>query len=199
MQTMKKYLRKVIFILIGISIAWTVLTIWVEYYGDSKEVFVGSNSSSHEALIVYNPDPIYNFDEQICVNFANGLSNQNCYVKVATVKAAKKDTLDYDLYVFCANTYNWAPDWLVKDFIEKHADIKGKKVVAITLGSGSTEQAMMLLEKSINSRQAKLLDSKTYWLLKPNDEKRMEEKNVAVAIDMAEKFGSEMGIRINHP
>lgn len=186
-----------IFVLTGILIVWTALTIWAEYSGGSKVVTIGNNSSFKNVLIVYNPDPIYNLDEQICENFAKGLANENFNVKIATVKVAKKELNHYYLYVFCANTYNWAPDWLVKSYIEKHPHLKDKNAIGITLGSGSTERSQRILEETINSKQAKLLDSKTYWLLKPNDENRMKENNIKVALDMAEKFGTEIGKKIN--
>ena len=59
--------------------------------------------------------------------------NQGMNVNVATVAAAnglKNQSLD--LYVFCANTYNWRPDWPVSRFINKPHPLKGKPVVAIT-------------------------------------------------------------------
>ncbi|MEL6141170.1 MAG: hypothetical protein AAFU67_06100, partial [Bacteroidota bacterium] len=104
---------------------------------------------------------------------------------------------DHHLYVFCANTYNYAPDWGVSRFIKTNHDLlKNKKVVAITLGAGSTESAQKKMEKLIRKKSANLLASKAYWLSRPNDESKPGENNVKVAIDMARKFGQEIGARI---
>ena len=186
-------LRNTGLVLLGIFAVWTALTFWVEYSGIEKVVFEGKDDASKKALIVYNPDPIYKLDEQVCISFAKGLSAHDFRVKIATVEGAKKDTVPYDLYVFCANTYNWAPDWLIKNYIQGHSDLSQQNVVAITLGSGSTSRPKRILEEAINSKGANLLDSRTYWLLRPNDEERMEEKNVEVAKDLAFKFGHEIG------
>ena len=195
---MKKNLKKVAFILLGILICWMALTLWAEYSGGKKIVFIGSESSPKKALIVYNPDPIYNFDERISKSFAEGLSEQNFYVKIATVKSAQKDSEDFDCYVFCANTYNWAPDWLVKDYIINHSNLKGKNVVAITLGSGSTQRAKRKLEETLDLKGAQIMKSETFWLMKPNDENRMHEGNIVVATDMAKDLGYEIGEELNN-
>ncbi len=190
---MNSKLKKTLFIFTASMLAWGLLTLWVEYAGGEKSNAIGNKTAAHTAIIIYNPDPIYNFDEQVCKQFAKGLSKHNFYAKVATVESAKKDTAQYHLYVFCANTYNWAPDWLVKEHIETHAHLSHKNTVAITLGAGSTEQAQRILEATINDKKAKLLGSKTYWLLRPNDESRLDENNVDVALEMAEQFGGDIG------
>lgn len=194
---MKNIFKKMIMILSGVLLFWIALTIWVEYSGGEKTSFVGNRSSSKKALIVYNPDPIYNLDEQVCEKFAEGLAGQDFYIKVATVKSANKDLKEYDLYVFCANTYNWSPDWLINDHIRNHSKLDNKKVVTITLGSGSTKRAKRLLEQVILSKNADLLYSGAFWLLKPNDEERMAEKNTKVATDMAGDLGSEIGLKLS--
>ncbi|NND52266.1 MAG: hypothetical protein HKN54_07660, partial [Flavobacteriaceae bacterium] len=38
-----------------------------------------------------------------------------------------------------------------------------------------------------------LLGSEMYWLLRPNDENRMKDKNVEVAKDQAKAFGKQIG------
>ena len=68
--------------------------------------------------------------------------------------------------------------------------LKGKSVVAITLGSGSTAAAQKALEKLILDRGGQLLDSRSLWLLKPNDELRPEESNVKVSVSMAYAWGT---------
>jgi len=183
----------IINIIIIVLILWLILTVWVQYAGGEKAAIVGNEDAAKRALIVYNPDPFYNLDEQVCKSFAEGLVGHGFTTKVATVKAAQNDTEDYDLYVFCANTYNWSPDWLIQRFIKKHPNLEVKNAVAITLGSGSTKRAKRLLETALCNRDVVLLDSREYWLNRPNDENRMEEKNAKVVNDLARQFGDEIG------
>lgn len=190
---MHRKLKIALYISLGFLAFWTLLTFWVEYAGKQKLEVIGSDGSTKKALIVYNPDPLYNLDEQVCKGFAAGLTAQGISATIATVKMAKKDRTDYDLYVFCANTYNWAPDWQTVKLIKQIPHLDNKNVVAITLGSGSTARAKRKLEEAISARNANLMGSKTYWLLRPNDENRMEEKNNLVATDMATQFGLVIG------
>ncbi|MEO0330642.1 MAG: hypothetical protein AAF223_03005, partial [Bacteroidota bacterium] len=190
---MKKSIKITVFIIGGILLFWTGMTFWVQYTGEQQVVMIGDQSSSKTALIIYNPDPIYNLDEQVCQGFAEGLSRHGFSVKIATVEPAQEDTADYDLYIFCGNTYNWAPDWLIQQFIRDHTSLEGKKVVAITVGAGDTVRSKRKLEEAVISKNAYLMDSRTYWLLRPNDETLMDEKNTQVATDMARVWGEEIG------
>ncbi len=117
---------------------------------------------------------------------------------MATVKAVG-DSPDQpiDLYVFCANTYNWAPDWSVSDFIRNEGRLEGKPVVAITVGSGDTRGTQKALKKLLLERKAALLDSRPLWLLKPNDELRGKESTVAVAVSMAYAWGEDIAKRVH--
>ncbi|MPR31867.1 flavodoxin family protein [Salmonirosea aquatica] len=188
---------KIILLIIPVLLlAWLGLTFWVEYSGEAKVLLVGSSEANHKALIVYNPDPIYNLDEQVCKSFAEGLSRYDYQVVIATVKAAEKDPGKYDCFVFCANTYNWAPDRSIRKFIAQHPMLKGSRIVAITLGSGTTGRSQRILEESISAKGATLLGSEEFWLLRPNDENRMEEANVTIAVVKARLFGSEIGRKL---
>jgi len=190
---MKKILRKVSYVAVGILLVWTILTVWAQYTGAAKTLSFGDASSSKKALIVYNPDPIYNLDEQVCIAFAQGLVTQDFHATVATVQS-QKAAQGYDLYVFCGNTYNWAPDWLITNYINNHQEaFVNKKAIAIMVGAGSTKRAKRLLQQSIKKTNAHLVDARTYWLMRPNDETRMEENNNKVAQAMANAFGVQIG------
>ncbi|MCB0632902.1 MAG: hypothetical protein R2824_34145 [Saprospiraceae bacterium] len=188
---MKKILIKSLKILLWIAVIWGLLTLIAELPGGSKIFDFGVEENQPRAMVFYDPDPFYNLDEQVSKGVAEGLVEEGWQVKVATVKAAKAMNVDADLYVFCANTYNWAPDWAVTGMIRR-TDLAGKPVVAITLGSGSTYRSKRILEARIQQKQANLIDSETYWLMRPNDEERMDERNVAVAVDMAHRLGRKV-------
>lgn len=173
-------------VLFGLLFFWIVLTGWVEAKGPQKSIELGNGKK--QALIVYDPDPIYNLDEKVCLTFGKALAKRGIKVKIATVSAADKlNMADFEAYVFCANTYNWRPDQAVTEFIEK-TSIEDKPVVAITLGSGSTESSQKALEKLIVAKRGKLVSSRSFWLLRPNDERRRKESNVNVALSMVDEW-----------
>ncbi|MVM39397.1 hypothetical protein GO730_20475 [Spirosoma sp. HMF3257] len=186
-------------LVLGIAIFWTLLTIWAECTGPKRSWELGNQPSRINVLIVYDPDPFYNLDEQVSRSFGQALANQGLAVRVATVAAANefKDQ-PVDLYVFCANTYNWRPDWAVSNFIEQKALLANKPVVAITLGSGSTDASQKALEKLIRDRKGILLDSRSLWLSRPNDESRLNESNTQVAVSMARKWGQKIAQQIKY-
>lgn len=188
-----KRLIKLAKILAGIAVVWSILTLVVEIKGAESLSILGDESAPKHALIIYDPDPFYNLDEQVCRGFGEGLMDTSRWeVTLATVRAAKKLNSEYDLYVFCANTYNWAPDWAISHFIKKQARLAGKPAVAITLGSGSTGRSQRILVSQIEKAGFCLLDAQTYWLMRPNDESRMDESNVAVAVEAARNLGLEI-------
>lgn len=172
-----------LYIIIAVIIIWALLTFWAESKGKAKQWTYGKLSSPQKVLIIYDPDPFYNLDEQLCRAFAEELRDKQ--VIVATVAAAEQmEELQFDLYVLCTNTYNWQPDWALSRFVKKSLELKNKPVIAITLGSGSTGTSQKTFEKLILKKEANLVDSRSFWLLKPNDENRLNENNVKVAVSM---------------
>lgn len=186
--------RPLLWIIIGgVLIIWLVLTLIAQQEGKPKVQEIGREYSGRSALIIYNPDLFYNLDEQVCTAFANGLSEKGWKATVATVAAAKElSAQPFDLYVFCANTYNWAPDRAVSNLIKNSVGLEGKNVVAITLGSGSTARAKRNLENLISAQKANLLSSKEYWLMRPNDEAKSDRSNVETATEKAFGHGMEI-------
>jgi hypothetical protein len=181
----KKVQRGIIITGIVIAVLWTALTIWAESKGPARTWQLGDAGAEKKALIVYDADPFYNLDEQVCRSFAAGLAESGMHATVATVAAADSlKSRSFDLYVFCANTYNWRPDWAVTNFI-KEVPIKGQPVVAITLGAGSTTASRKAFEKKITAAGGRLVGSRENWLWRPNDENRTDMPNVPVAVALA--------------
>jgi hypothetical protein len=192
---MKKKVVQMImlFVIAIVIIAWMALTVLVEVTGPKRERSFGEAGAAAKAIIVYDPDPFYNLDQQVCESFAQTLATKGWFAKVMTVAAARKnDCSSFDLYVFCANTYNWAPDWSVTRYIKKDVTLKDKKVVSIVLGAGSTSRSKKAFEDIIKKQGADLVGSRTYWLWKPNDQDRLKESNVKVVVEMAQEFAGEI-------
>jgi hypothetical protein len=201
---MKNLLATAGSLLLMVVVVWGLLTLWVEAEGPAKSQTMGNPASDTKALIVYDPDPLYNLDEKVCKTFGKTLAAQGLRVKIATIAAFSGMSPNapalghYDLYVFCANTYNWRPDWAVSDFIQS-APIAQKPVVAITLGSGSTAAAQRTLEKIISDKEGQLISSRSFWLVRPNDETRLEGSNVAVCLEQVTHWASTLGDSLPRP
>lgn len=197
---MKKLVKITGIAVLIVGVVWAVLTFWVESAGPKRSWTLGDQTARENALIVYDPDPFYNLDEQISRSFGQALADQGIRVTIATVAAAPDvENQPVDLYVFCANTYNFCPDWAVSNFIEKQRTLEDKYVMAITIGGGSTTGAQKVLNQLILSKKGNLLDSRSLWLLRPNDESRLKEPNVAVSVSMAYAWGKQMAERIKSP
>lgn len=197
MKRTKRAMTAILVVLAMTIIIWVVLSVVVAKTGPEKIATIGENGDL-KALIVYDPDPIYNLDEKISIAFAEGLGENGWESKVATVAAAVKIKQSFDLYVFCANTYNWAPDKAIRNYINNNNDLEGKKVVAITLGSGATKRSQRLLERLITQKQGVLIDSRSFWLMKPNDELETKRSNRKIALEMANDFGKKTAENINN-
>lgn len=196
---MKKLSKTVKFLIIlgAFGLVWTALTIVAEKEGKATIYSIGEPTAGQKALLVYDPDPFYNFDEQICKSFANGLASVGWLSKITTVAATTDlKTENFDLYVFCANTYNWNPDRILSDYIKQHKFLKNKNTIAITLGSGSTKRSQRILERIIQKKEANLIGSRSYWLIRPNNEIISDTSNVRTALNQAFIFGQGTAISI---
>jgi len=190
--------QRALLILLSICAIWVILTLFVERAGPVHRETIGDQKVSGKVLVLYDPDPFYNLDQQVCVRFSEALAHHGYSVDILSVRAARTSYIEqYQMFVFCANTYNWAPDWALTAFIRKNRDVlRDKPAVAITLGSGSTSRSKRMLEDYINGTGASLLGSQTYWLMRPNDETRMDESNIDVAVDLANRFGDKIGVLV---
>ncbi|MEJ2005024.1 MAG: hypothetical protein P8X57_08705 [Cyclobacteriaceae bacterium] len=194
---MKRSFRIIVRILLAIMVVWTLLTLWAE--GSNKNIYesFGKENALYKAVILFKPDPFYNLDEQLSNTIAEELVENGFEVKLFSISAYQKQPVT-DLFIICANTYNWAPDWKTISFIKEHAELENSDVAALTLGAGATARSSRLLEKALNDRHARLIDSKEFWLLKPNDEQRMDEPNVEVARELADKWTYEVAQKITN-
>lgn len=183
-------MKKITKWIVAILFIWIVLTVWVEKEGPYDKWNMGNLDSSKKALVLYDPDPFYNLDQQICESVGSVLADNDFNVTLATVAAIQEaKTTDYQLYIFCANTYNWEPDWAICRAIDR-IPIAHKKVIAITVGAGSTSNSQKVFEKLIISKSAILLGSKSFWLWKPNDSSRTNGSNVKVAVKKSREWMS---------
>jgi flavorubredoxin len=195
----KVLLRYVIATLVLIATVWGAITIYVQKKGPARQ-WISGIENQKTALIVYDPDPFYNLDEQICLAFGKELAIHGMNVTIASVAAAEEHNVKirYDVLVYCANTYNWRPDWAITNFIEEYSSLNiNSDVVAITLGAGSTEASQKNLENIIVNSGRNLIESYSLWLWRPNNESKIQEPNVDVAISMAQDWAAQVSSKLN--
>lgn len=177
-----------------IIITWTISTYYVENMGSDLDLkFEVANSEKGSAIIMLDPDPIYDFDKKICIAIAEGFNALDMSANVVSASKIKnQDLTSFDYIVICANTYNFAPDRIIKNLVKTRKDLSGKNVVAVTLGAGSTQRSQELLEGLIKKAGAQLLVSEAYWLLKPNDESIKDLTNEEIAINSARMIPKDL-------
>jgi hypothetical protein len=192
----EKFLRYSSISIVFVTVIWIALTIYAELSGPPKQWNMG-NASGKKVLVVFDPDPFYNLDEKVCLSFAKALGNNEMSVAIVTVAAAEGiDRNKYNAFIYCANTYNWRPDWSITNYIEQNPAKQNQSIVAITLGAGSTDWSRQNFEEVIKKSGGQLLQSYSLWLWRPNDETKMESPNVEVAESMAYQWGTETAIRL---
>ncbi|HEY9009363.1 MAG TPA: hypothetical protein VIM75_24670 [Ohtaekwangia sp.] len=184
---------RLIVTLVIVIIGWTALTLWVERKGPARYWHFSGSNSTMKVLVVFDPDPIYNLDEQVCLSIAKGIAGNRIDATVATVRRAEEmDASGFDGFVLCANTYNWAPDWSITQFAKSTTVMKHRPVMAITLGSGSTQRSQRVFHELLSQQGYALIGSRTLWLMRPNDEARMKESNIDVAKSIAYRTGIQL-------
>jgi hypothetical protein len=75
---MKNLLATAGSLLLMVVVVWGLLTLWVEAEGPAKSQTMGNPASDTKALIVYDPDPLYNLDEKVCKTFGKTLAQCPC-------------------------------------------------------------------------------------------------------------------------
>jgi len=188
-------MKKIIYLIGFLLFLWLLATFYAQLSGEQETVILPVSKSDMSAIVIYNPDPFYNLDEQVCMSLGKGLQREGIEATVMTTKNLYNLTKKYDLYIFCANTYNYAPDWLVSRAIKK-MNLSNENTVAITLGAGSTDRAQRKVEDLLVKANARILGSKAIWWWKTNDERRRSESNILVANQMAEGFGVVMARKL---
>jgi hypothetical protein len=57
-------------------------------------------------------------------------------------------------------------------------------------GAGSTGRSQRLLEAALRGTGARVLQVRSLWLWRPNDESRLKESNRRVALELARQLGT---------
>jgi hypothetical protein len=193
---MKKGLKTIAWVLMSLTgvglLGAAVVTVVVERESRYTSESLGG-AGPRRALILYHPSRDAHFSEEISAALAEGFKSAGLRVDRATLtRETPSSPAGYDVIAVVSNTFWSMPDLPTLRYL-KRARWEGVLVVGLICGSGSTDQSERILAERLRLTGARLLGTHSYWIMRPNDESRMQEPNRQVARDLARQFGSETG------
>lgn len=142
------------------------------------------------ALILYHPSRDAGFSQDLSTALAGGLRASGFAVARATLTAETPARPDgYGLVAVVSNTYYWAPDLPTLHYLRR-ARLDGIPAVGLIGGAGATGRSERLLREALRNAGATVLETRSFWLWRPNDEERLDEPNRVVALDLARRLGA---------
>jgi hypothetical protein len=148
-------------------------------------------SSGPMALILYHPSRDTHFSDDLSLALADGLNQGGVHVDRATMSPSTPDKLHaYKLIAVVSNTYYWTPDIPTLWYLRR-AQFQPNALIGLIGGFGATERAQSIFEESLRQTGGTLIGTRSFSLIRPNDESRLAEPNRQVALDLARQFGRD--------
>ncbi|MFN0120555.1 MAG: hypothetical protein ACKV2V_08640 [Blastocatellia bacterium] len=143
------------------------------------------------ALVLFHPSRDARFSDDIAVELAAGFNAAGYVVDLVTMTSeTPAEPREYGLIGVVSNTYYWAPDLPTTRYLAR-AQFADIPAVGLMCGAGSTARARGILDEALRGAGARVLETRSFWLWRPNDEGRLSEPNREVARQMARRFGLE--------
>jgi len=173
---------------------------WVMWYWHraSKEVVsqvevLNPGGERGTALLVYHPGR-RGFLHSLIQAFAGGLVSGGWRVEITTAsQQAPTDVSGYDLLVLGGPTYFWTPVRPIRAYVRRLGGLEGKPTVTIVTGFGATGRSKSIMEKLVQEANGKLVNSLTFFKLRPNDEEDPR-PNREVAMEMGSRAGAAISV-----
>jgi hypothetical protein len=174
--------------------AIAAVTIYVERQADYQHEVL-SQGGKARALVLYHPSRDAHFSDDLSLALAEGLASVGFSVDRETLtRATPPEPEDYVLIAVVSNTYWWTPDRPTWQFLQR-ARFDGHYAVGLIGGAGATGRSQRMLDAALRGTGAKLIQTRSFWLMRPNDEARGKGSNRAVALQLARQFGETSGRR----
>jgi len=168
------------------------ITVYVEVPSDYK-LEVLSTDGQAKALVLYHPSRDAHFSDELSLAVADGLKAAGLSVDRATLNGdTPASPQGYALVAVVSNTFWFTPDLPTLRYLAR-TRMEGQPVIGLIGGAGSTDRSQRMLDDALRQAEAKVIQTRSFWISRPNDEKRMSEPNRQVALDMAKQFGAESG------
>jgi hypothetical protein len=185
---------KMMFALLGFLAlaAIAAVTIYVERQADYQHDVL-SQGGKARALVLFHPSRDAHFSNDLSTALAEGLTSAGFSVDRETLtRATPPAPEDYALIAVVSNTYWWTPDRPTLQYLQR-ARFAGRYAVGLIGGAGATSRSQRMLDEALRGTGAKVLQTRSFWLMRPNGETRMKGSNRAVALQLARQFGETSG------
>jgi len=181
-------------VLAGIAIVSFIVESEGKYFHESL-----GGDGRQKALILFHPSRDARFSDDLSRSVSDGLRSAGFTVERATMTQDTPAHLEsYAIVAVVSNTYYWTPDLPTLRYL-KRARLDGVAAIGLIGGFGATARSRRILDEALRETGAKVLQTRAFWLLRPNDEQRpsneqgMDMPNRSVALQLAEQFGAESG------
>lgn len=172
-------------------LAAAALTVAVERERPFTLQKLGGPGRAGRALVLYHPSRDARFSDDLSLALAEGFKDAGFAVDRATLTSDTPTQPEgYALVGLVSNTYWWTPDLPTLRYLRR-ARFDGLPVVGLMGGLGATDRSERILGERLLETAPLAVRTRSYWLLRPNDETRLAESNRAVAQDLARRFGKE--------
>lgn len=167
------------------------VTVWVEREAPYARENLGGDSTGLRALILYHPSRDAHFSEELTLAAADGFKAAGYQVDRATLTTRTPARPEgYALIAVVSNTFYGIPDLPTLRYLRR-ARFDGLKVLGLMAGAGSTERSEQRLATELRNTGAIDVETRSFWIMRPNDETRMKEPNRAVARDLARRMAHD--------
>jgi hypothetical protein len=192
-------LKTLLWILLGLLVLGLLVlagvTIWVQREAPHKRetLFEGK---AQKALILYHPSRDAHFSDDLSMAVARGFHDSGLSVDRETItKATAAAPGDYAVIAVITNTFYGSPDRPTLRYL-KRARFGKAPTIGLALGAGATDRAQVILNEKLQRAGTNILDVRSFWISRPNDENRLQEPNRTVAEEMARSWAKRVGMDI---
>jgi hypothetical protein len=185
-------LKIVLSILLLLLIGAVAITVYVEREADYRLEPLGG-AGPLKALILYHPSRDAHFSDELSLSVAQGLKSLGYTVDRATMtEETPAAPIGYAFVAVISNTYWGTPDRPTLHYLAR-ARLIGIPAIGLMCGAGSTDRSEKRLDEALRRTGASPVQTRSFWTLRPNDEKHSSEANRVVGQQMAEQFAKEAG------
>jgi hypothetical protein len=186
-------MRKAVVWIFAVLVATAIgITAYVESEADYRLETI-SGTGSPRVLVLYHPSRDAKFSDEVSLAVAEGFRDAGLTVDRATLTGkTPASPQGYAMVAVVSNTYWFTPDIPTLRYLGR-ARLQGLGAIGLMCGAGSTGRAERKLRAALENAGALVVTTRSYWVSRPNDEKRREQPNREVAKQMARAFGLEVG------
>jgi hypothetical protein len=184
--------KAVVWIFVFLLAAAIGVTAYVENEADYRLETI-SGTGSPRVLVLYHPSRDAKFSDEVSLAVAAGFRDAGLAVDRATLTGkTPASPQGYALVAVVSNTYWFTPDLPTHRYLGR-VRLQGLGAIGLMCGAGSTGRSERKLRAALENAGARVVTTRSYWVFRPNDEKRVNQPNREVARDMAHKLGLEIG------